>query len=314
MARQLRRRPRTTPLLPSDAAPSEPVFIVQSGCLKERVQILGTASPVQIRELVIWENEEEGEEWGIVVARLTVGDLAPEEREELPGRYLRPVNDSDWAEIKALREEEQSAAVICRDRIIQRQLPMKLLGADWRFDRKKITFHFAAEHRVDFRLLVRDLASRFRCRIELHQVGARDEAALYGGMGTCGRELCCHQHLDQFPHVAVRMARLQNLSLDPGKTSGVCGRLKCCLRYEYDLYEELADALPDLGSRKELDGVPAEVIQQLPLSGLVVARYDDGRFDTLTPVEWETGQLDRKRPRPRVFVALEDRPVTRRSP
>ncbi|HYE78693.1 MAG TPA: regulatory iron-sulfur-containing complex subunit RicT, partial [bacterium] len=219
----------------------------------------------------------------------TLGDLDPEERGEVAGQFLRPVGEAEFEALTTLRQDEAAAAEKCRQRVAQHRLPMKVLGADWRYDRTKVTFHFAAEHRVDFRLLVRDLASIYRCRIELHQVGVRDETALYSGMGSCGRELCCHQHLDSFPAVAIKMARLQNLPLNPSKTSGVCGRLKCCLRYEVDVYEELSAALPLIGSRREIDGDPCEVVQHLPLSGLAVVRYDDGRRDTLTPEEWAAG-------------------------
>lgn len=290
------------PQVPAGSPPTTPILVVQTGMLREKWMVLGGADPVQVRELIIWKNEEAGLEWGIIAARLTLGDLTREEWDEVYGRYERSVTDADWEVIGNLRSEERNALTTCRRRVAEHQLPMKILGADWRFDKGKITFHFSAEHRVDFRILVRDLATIFRCRIELHQIGVRDEAAIYSGMGTCGRELCCHQHLDLFPTVAVKMARLQNLPLDPGKTSGVCGRLKCCLRYEVEVYDDLVKALPVLGSRKEIGGVPCEVTQHLPLSGLVVVRFDDGRRATLNAEEWTQGQQDASRERPAIYA------------
>lgn len=290
------------PLVPANAPPATPILVVQTGMLREKWMVVGSPEPVQIRELILWSNEEQGIEWGIVAARRTLADLEREEWDEIYGHFLRLCSDADFETLRVLKQQEESALAKCRERVAVHALPMKLLGADWRFDRQKITFHFSAEHRVDFRLLVRDLAAIFKCRIELHQIGVRDEAAIYSGMGTCGRELCCHQHLDLFPTVAVKMARLQNMPLDPTKTSGVCGRLKCCLRYEVEVYEDLAKLLPIIGSRREVSGVPCEVTQQLPLSGLVVVRFDDGRRDTLSAAEWSQGELDATRSRAKVYV------------
>ncbi|MEO7994105.1 MAG: regulatory iron-sulfur-containing complex subunit RicT, partial [bacterium] len=204
-------RRRKTPLVPLTAPATTPLLLVQSGLLREKFHVLAPPEPVQLRQLILWSNEEDAVEWGIVAAHRTLGDLAREEYDEVIGRYLQPVGETEWPRIAELRASEAEDRQRCAERIANRRLQMQLLGVDWRFDRSKVTFHFAAEHRVDFRMLVRDLATIFRCRIELHQVGVRDETAILGGMGSCGRELCCHQHLDEFPTVSVKMARMQNL-------------------------------------------------------------------------------------------------------
>ena len=137
---------------------------------------------------------------------------------------------------------------------------MKLIAAEYTFDRNKLLFYFTADGRIDFRELVKDLASVFRTRIELRQIGVRDETKLRGGIGICGRALCCHTYLSEFAPVSIKMAKEQNLSLNPTKISGVCGRLMCCLKNEEEAYEELNRSLPNVGTRvKTPDGLNGEV-------------------------------------------------------
>jgi len=126
---------------------------------------------------------------------------------------------------------------ICRQKVLEHKLPMRLIDAEYTFDRGKVIFYFTAEGRVDFRELVKDLAGIFKTRIELRQIGVRDEAKMLGGIGSCGQELCCHCFLGEFEPVSIKMAKEQNLSLNPTKISGICGRLMCCLKYESELYE-----------------------------------------------------------------------------
>jgi cell fate regulator YaaT (PSP1 superfamily) len=171
-------------------------------------------------------------------------------------------------------------------------LPMKLLASDYRYDRSKVTFHFSAENRVDFRQLVRDLASIFKCRIELHQIGIRDEAKLYPGLGPCGEKLCCQRHLTRFKSVSIRMARLQNLPLNPSKISGNCGRLMCCLNYECETYSELSGLLPKIGEEKDIDGKRCIVVFISPLTETITVQLKDeiGKKSTLTRQEWDSGR------------------------
>jgi len=185
------------------------------------------------------------------------------------GMAVRYITDDDERIIGEIKLDEPQHLETCKERVKHHGLKMKMLATDIRFDRKKITFHFAADGRVDFRMLVRDLASIFRCRIELHQIGARDEASLYVGIGQCGRKLCCRSWLKDFKTIGIKMARAQNLPLNPGKISGNCGRLLCCLSYEYEMYLELAETLPRIGEHTEIDGIPHEVIYISPLNQTV---------------------------------------------
>ncbi len=168
------------------------------------------------------------------------------------------------------REKEKDALVICAEKIAKHGLDMKLIDCEYTFDGNKVLFYFTADGRVDFRELVKDLASVFRTRIELRQIGVRDEAKLLGGIGICGREVCCHSYLGDFIPVSVKMAKEQNLSLNPTKISGNCGRLMCCLKYEEDAYEYLNSNLPDVGDTVQTnDGMTGEVTDVSVLKQLV---------------------------------------------
>ena len=168
---------------------------------------------------------------------------------ESPRRVVRRASESDLRVVAFHREQEQLAFDICLEKIHALALPMKLVDVEYQFDRNRITFYFTADGRVDFRQLVRELAAEYRTRIELRQIGPRDEAKRMGGFGVCGRELCCSSWLGVFEPISTEMARLQNLSLNPFKLAGQCGRLKCCLSYEAQLYEELLKRFPPLDYR-----------------------------------------------------------------
>lgn len=145
------------------------------------------------------------------------------------------------------KEKEKEAFKICLEKIAKHGLEMKLIDSEYTFDNNKVLFYFTADGRIDFRELVKDLASVFKTRIELRQIGVRDETKIVGGIGICGRALCCHSYLSEFTPVSIKMAKEQNLSLNPTKISGVCGRLMCCLKNEQEAYEELNSKLPDVG-------------------------------------------------------------------
>ncbi len=156
--------------------------------------------------------------------------------------------------------KEKEAFKICQEKIANRKLEMKLIGCEYTFDKNKVLFYFTADGRVDFRELVKDLAAVFKTRIELRQVGVRDEAKMLGGIGICGRPLCCHSYLADFVPVSIKMAKEQNLSLNPTKISGVCGRLMCCLKNEEAAYEELNSTLPNVGDQVTTpDGLKGQV-------------------------------------------------------
>ena len=177
------------------------------------------------------------------------------------------------------REKEKDAYKICLEKIAKHRLEMKLIAAEYTFDNNKLLFYFTADGRIDFRELVKDLASVFRTRIELRQIGVRDETKICGGIGICGRTLCCHSYLSEFAPVSIKMAKEQNLFLNPTKISGVCGRLMCCLKNEEEAYEELNSRLPHIGSHvKTAEGLDAEVQSVSVLKQLVkvIVFLDDG--------------------------------------
>lgn len=160
---------------------------------------------------------------------------------------IRLATDQDRRTVEKNKEREREAFQICQEKIQKHGLEMKLIDAEYTFDNNKVLFYFTADGRIDFRDLVKDLASVFRTRIELRQIGVRDETKIRGGIGICGRSLCCSTYLSEFSAVSIRMAQEQNLSLNPTKISGVCGRLMCCLTNEQEIYEELNRHLPSVG-------------------------------------------------------------------
>ena len=173
---------------------------------------------------------------------------------------IRLATVQDDAQEEGNREKEREAFQICLEKIRKHKLDMKLIDAEYTFDNNKVLFYFTADGRIDFRELVKDLASVFKTRIELRQIGVRDETKILGGIGICGRPLCCHTHQSEFLPVSIKMAKEQNLSLNPTKISGVCGRLMCCLKHEEETYEELNSRLPGVGDHVTArDGSKGEV-------------------------------------------------------
>ena len=165
---------------------------------------------------------------------------------------IRKATEADAQKDKRNKEKCKEAFQICLDKIAKHKLDMKLIEAEYTFDNNKVLFYFTADGRIDFRELVKDLASVFRTRIELRQIGVRDETKIMGGIGICGRELCCHSYLSDFAPVSIKMAKEQSLSLNPSKISGVCGRLMCCLNHEEATYEYLNDRMPNIGDYVKL--------------------------------------------------------------
>lgn len=163
-------------------------------------------------------------------------------------KVIRVATDKDMATVERHKKKEKETFAVCEKAIAEHGLDMKLVDVEYTFDGNKILFYFTADGRVDFRELVKDLASRFKTRIELRQIGVRDEAKMLGGIGICGRPYCCSQFLDDFQPVSTKMAKVQSMSLNPSKISGACGRLMCCLRYEQAAYEELVKAVPKVGA------------------------------------------------------------------
>ncbi len=209
-----------------------------------------------------------GVEFGYVV--MGIRDL-PEEKITQPLKpVLRPATEEDIKAQEANAAKEKEAFQICLEKIRKHNLEMKLIDSEYTFDNNKLLFYFTADGRVDFRELVKDLAAVFKTRIELRQIGVRDETKILGGIGVCGRALCCHTYLSEFIPVSIKMAKEQNLSLNPTKISGVCGRLMCCLKNEEEAYEELNSHLPSVGEYVTTpDGLKGEVQSTSVLKQLV---------------------------------------------
>jgi cell fate regulator YaaT (PSP1 superfamily) len=187
---------------------------------------------------------------------------------------LRKADEGDFAHMRSLAKKEKDDKAKCQELINQFGLPMKLLAADWSLDGGCLSILFSAEERVDFRALVKELTKTFRARVELRQVGARDEAKIVGGYGRCGRSLCCATYLTTFESVSMKMAKEQDLPLNPAKISGVCGRLLCCLGYECAQYKEMKAKLPAVGSTVITNEGEARVIGGNPLKETVVAKLE----------------------------------------
>jgi len=192
-------------------------------------------------------------------------------------KIIRIATSSDIEKIDRNRKTAKEAIKTCNKKIVERKLNMKLIDAELSFDCSKIIFYFSAEERVDFRDLVKDLAKIFKARIELKQVGVRDEAKMFGGFGQCGRELCCARFLKDFEPVTIKMAKDQNLPLNPTKISGVCGRLMCCLSYEHKCYKESAKGLPKISQRVKTKDGPGKIVDVNYLKRIAVAELEDGR-------------------------------------
>lgn len=193
---------------------------------------------------------------------------------------IRIATEEDDKKAIENNEKEKKAFKICKEKIAKHGLEMKLIETEYTFDNNKVLFYFTADGRIDFRELVKDLASVFKTRIELRQVGVRDETKMLGGIGICGRPLCCNTYLSEFIPVSIKMAKEQSLSLNPTKISGICGRLMCCLKNEQEAYEELNSNIPDIGEKvKTFDGFKGEVVSVNVLRQKVkiVVEVDDER-------------------------------------
>ncbi|MCX5700065.1 MAG: stage 0 sporulation family protein [Candidatus Omnitrophica bacterium] len=222
---------------------------------------------------VIVEHDR-GQDYGQVVT--SSGVAKEKEGKEAPKRILRIAKESDIKQIDDNRLKAKEAFNSCVKKIEEHKLDMKLVQAEYSFDRSKIIFYFTANGRVDFRNLVKDLAKIFKARIELRQIGVRDEARFFGGFGPCGRELCCARFLKDFEPVTIKMAKEEGLSLNPPKISGICGRLMCCLSFEYESYKLLSKGLPHEGEHVHTAQGKGKVINVNVFKRIVSVQLDDG--------------------------------------
>ena len=235
---------------------------------------------VKLGDFVVAETER-GEDLGIVVQDSMESGCSLA-RESLK-RILRKAAKQDVARERERREQERKAFQACVTKSEEFRLQMNLVAVHYYFDRSKAIFYFTADGRVDFRELVKTLARELNTRIEMRQIGVRDKARLVGGLGSCGRELCCKSFLTDFEPVSVRMAKDQNLPLNPTKISGVCGRLMCCLMYEHQTYKCLSRELPKCGKKVQVKEGTGKVTRQNLLKGTVVVELEDGKEVILKP-------------------------------
>jgi cell fate regulator YaaT (PSP1 superfamily) len=222
---------------------------------------------------------ERGEDMGRVIKKI------PEELAELekkPQNILRLATPEDLNRLLANREKEKDCVKQCEKMIAERNLEMKLVDAEFQFDNNKITFFFTADKRVDFRELVKELATTYKTRIELRQIGVRDEARRIGGFGVCGLPLCCTAFLREFEPISTQLAREQNLSLNPAKISGNCGRLLCCLRYEKDVYEKSFPLFPKVGDKLTTDQGEGVVEKINIFKEYIVVKHETGEEEKIT--------------------------------
>ena len=271
---------------------SEEIKIQEETTLPEKVEIVGVNfreagkiyyfSPesykLSLGDKVIVETSR-GVELGVVKVGNRIVDSSEIVSPLKP--VTRPATLQDLEQYEKNRAAEEEAIAICEKKVAAHDLGMKLVGAEYTFDKSKLIFYFTCESRVDFRELVRDLASTFRTRIELRQIGIRDEAKMLGGIGVCGRKLCCANFLSDFVQVSIKMAKEQNFSLNSSKVSGACGRLMCCLRYEHETYEEAIKQTPPTGSVVKTNEGEGVVVETKPLAREIKVKLSDGDKDTV---------------------------------
>lgn len=228
---------------------------------------------VKIGDYVIVEAER-GEDLGKIIRKIEVDE--PSRFAEEPLKILRPSTEEDLVRMRENQDKGEKALEECQRLIQERSLEMKLVDVEYQFDGSKLTFFFTAEKRIDFRELVKELASIYRTRIELRQIGVRDEARRLGGYGCCGLRLCCTTFIREFSPITTQLAKEQNLALNPAKLSGNCGRLLCCLLYEKDFYEKNLEFYPKLGSKYKTDKGEGVVEKINLFKGYIVVKHEEG--------------------------------------
>ena len=233
---------------------------------------------------------------GLVYGKIVVGPKEIEEEKLISPLkpIIRIATEEDKAIYRENKEKAKETFEICQQKIKEHGLTMFLIDCEYTFDRNKLIFYFTAEGRIDFRELVKDLASIFKTRIELRQIGVRDEAKSIGGLGTCGRKLCCSSWLGDFQPVSIKMAKDQSLSLNPTKISGICGRLFCCLKYEHDVYVEAIEKMPVVGSVVKVENQKGKVIEINPLLEQIKIEFNDKTIKTCLAEEVKVLHVPKK--------------------
>lgn len=276
-------------------------YVVRYGAMRR----LGLFSPPRDEALLrgarVIARTDRGLEVGEVLCEATPAATA-QIVDPISGPILRTMSADDENEVFRLRAQERAEWEKCREHVANHGLELKLIDVEHIFGGERIIIYYLAEGRIDFRELVRTLAAEFQTRIEMRQIGVRDEAKLLADYGDCGKPVCCNTHLSEMPPVSMKMAKLQKATLDPTKISGRCGRLKCCLRYEYDTYEELKKELPPIGSDIITSQGRAQVLGQEILAGQLLVQLEDNRRVLLDAADVLTvlarGKGRRRKPSP----------------
>jgi cell fate regulator YaaT (PSP1 superfamily) len=252
-------------------------YIVRYGSTHNIADFSARGSKQFSRNCKVIIRTNRGVEWGTVLCPASEKTQEYLGKSDVGGKILRDVSDEDRSKLDRLHKSERQEFDGCCDMIKQYKLQMQLVDIEHLFGGERLIFYYLAEKRVDFRELVKSLAKQFRTRIEMRQIGVRDEAKLLADYGDCGKPVCCNTHLREMPPVSMKMAKLQKATLDPTKISGRCGRLKCCLRYEYDTYVEYRRDLPKVGSTVVTKQGQGLVIGMEILAKKIMVQYEDNR-------------------------------------
>lgn len=278
-----------------------PKYVVRCGVMRALGVFSTSRGEVLSRGAQVIARTDRGLEAGEVLCEATdqaVGQL----QDPRKGQVLRQMTAEDRNELARMHDQERSEHAVCERLIAEMSLPMQLVDVEHIFGGERVVVYYLSENRVDFRELVKLLAAEFQTRIEMRQIGVRDEAKLLADYGDCGKPVCCNTHLSEMPPVSMKMAKLQKATLDPTKISGRCGRLKCCLRYEYDTYEKLQKELPPLGADVITSSGRARVLAQEILASQLLVETEDHRrvlidaSDVLTVLGRGSGGADRSSP------------------
>lgn len=254
-----------------------PGYVVRYGLTRFIGEMATRGSETYARGAEVVLRTNRGTEWGEILCPATPRTRDYLSATEPAGRILRLVTRADREALERVRDSERDAFKGGLELIRESKLVMQLIDVEWLFGGERLVFYYVAEQRVDFRELVKQLAKRFRTRIEMRQIGVRDEAKLLADYGDCGKPVCCNTHLREMPPVSMKMAKLQKATLDPNKISGRCGRLKCCLRYEYDTYEAHRRELPKVGATVVTKVGQGRVIAVELLARKLLVQYEDHR-------------------------------------
>ncbi len=253
-----------------------PQYVVRHGVMRHLGVFSARGRDVFLRGDQVIARTHRGLEAGEVLCEATDAAVA-QLMDPKQGQILRRASEDDLRDLRKMFEQERREHALCQQEIERLQLDMQLVDVEHLYGGERVVIYYLAEGRVDFRDLVKSLANEYQTRVEMRQIGVRDEAKLLADYGDCGKPVCCNTHLSEMPPVSMKMAKLQRATLDPSKISGRCGRLKCCLRYEYDVYQELQRELPPIGSEILTNKGRARVLAQEILAGQVLIETEDMR-------------------------------------